>query len=197
MSEIWAIILAAGASTRMKEQKMLLPFKDSSVIETVVKNAYEVVDGNIMVVLGSHRDEIEKQIENLNIETCVNKNYPDGMLSSVICGFDALPERAKAALVFLGDQPQISVSVAKKVVNAWKQSNKGIVIPTFNYRRGHPALIETKYKIEIQKLDHEKGLRSLYRKFTDDILEVECNFPEILWDIDTPEDYKMIINLNQ
>ena len=197
MNDIWAIILAAGASTRMKQQKMLLSYNRSTIIETVINTISGVLKENIVVVLGSHRKEIESKIEHANIKISVNENYLDGMLSSVICGFGTLPANAKAALIFLGDQPQISGDVVKKITEAWLESGKGIVIPTFHRRRGHPALIETKYRTEIENLDPEKGLRSLYQKFTSDILEVECNFPEILRDIDTPDDYKMEINLNQ
>ncbi len=70
-------------------------------------------------------------------------------------------------------------------------------MPMFNGRRGHPALIETRYKTEIESLDPENGLRALAEKFKDDVYEVECNIPEILRDIDTPEDYENEINKNQ
>ncbi len=197
MDEVWAIVLAAGASTRMKKQKMLLPFQNSTIIETVIGNASEAVDKNILVVLGANWEKISAQIEPTGVKTGINKYYMNGMLSSVICGLNILPETAKAVLIFLGDQPQISGQIAKKILEAWTHSGKGIVIPIFNNRRGHPALIETKYKTEIEKLDPNMGLRSLYQKFSDDILEVECNSPEILRDIDTPEDYLMEINLKQ
>jgi molybdenum cofactor cytidylyltransferase len=119
------------------------------------------------------------------------------MLSSVICGFRTLPEEAKAALIFLADQPQIPSPVTDLVIETWQKSGKGIVIPTFNGRRGHPVLIETRYKTEIEKLDPEKGLRVLAEKFKNDVYEVECSIPEILRDIDTPEDYENEINKNR
>lgn len=194
MNEIWAIILAAGASTRMHQQKLLLPFQDKTIIETVIDNAALEVDKNIMIVLGSHREEIVGQIGNRSVNYCVNEDFMDGMLSSVICGYNALPVNAKATLIFLGDQPQIPKQVPKIVIEAWQQNNKGIVIPTYKGKRGHPCLIETKYKYEIEKLDPAKGLRMLSQKFKDDVFEVECNIPEILRDIDTPEEYKMVIN---
>lgn len=194
MDEIWAIVLAAGASTRMKQQKLLLPFNGKSIIETVVENVARSVQSNIMVVLGSHRDEIHRKVGTIPAHFCVNENYLDGMLSSVICGFRALPKSASAALLFLGDQPQIPSKVTDLVVETWRQNNKGIVIPTFNGRRGHPALFDTKYIPEIEKLDSEKGLRALAEKFKNDVLEVECNIPAILRDIDTPEDYRLEIN---
>jgi molybdenum cofactor cytidylyltransferase len=197
MNKIWAIILAAGASTRMNRQKLLLPFNGKTIIETVVENVARSVSSNILVVLGSHREQIRKQIVNYNVKFCVNENYLDGMLSSVICGFRTLPEEAKAALIFLADQPQIPSPVTDLVIETWQKSGKGIVIPTFNGRRGHPVLIETRYKTEIEKLDPEKGLRVLAEKFKNDVYEVECSIPEILRDIDTPEDYENEINKNR
>ncbi len=192
MNEIWAIILAAGASTRMKRQKLLLPYNGKTIIETVVENAARSVNSNILVVLGSHREQIQEQIVNYQVKFCVNENYLNGMLSSAICGFSALPASAKAALIFLGDQPQIPSQVAGLVIETWLQSKKGIIMPTFHGRRGHPVLIETRYKTEIEKLDPNKGLRTLSENFKDDVIEVECDVPEILRDIDTPEEYEEI-----
>lgn len=197
MNEIWAIILAAGASTRMKKQKLLLPFNGKTIIETVVENVRKSVNLNVMIVLGSHREQIREQFVNCNVKFCVNENYLDGMLSSVICGFRALPNEAKAALIFLGDQPQIPSQVTDLITETWQKSGEGIVIPTFNGRRGHPVLIETKYKTEIERLDPQKGLRVLSEKFIDDVFEVECNTPEILRDIDTPEEYQFEISKHQ
>ena len=194
MNEIWAIILAAGASTRMKRQKLLLPFNGKTIIETVVETVASSVGSNIMVVLGSHAEEIKSVIENQKVQFCVNENYLNGMLSSAICGFRALPREAKAALVFLGDQPQIPQLATDLVIEAWMKSKKGIVMPTFNGRRGHPVLIETRYKSEIEKLDPERGLKTLSEKYKDDVFEVECEIPEILRDIDTPEEYQFEIN---
>jgi len=142
--------------------------------------------------LGSHREESQQQCGRKPLHFCVNENYMDGMLSSAICGFRALPASANAALIFLGDQPQIPSQVAGLVIDTWLQSKKGIIMPTFNSRRGHPVLIETRYKTEIEKLDPNKGLRTLSEIFKKDVAEVECDVAEILHDIDTPEEYEEI-----
>jgi molybdenum cofactor cytidylyltransferase len=196
MDNVWAIVLAAGASTRMKKQKLLLPFNGKTIIETVIQNIMPVLGKNILVVLGSHREKISEQINKLPVKTCVNENFTEGMLSSVICGFRALPENAEAALVFLGDQPQIPAEVTRLVLENWKQSDKGIIIPVTRGKRGHPVLIETKYKTEIERLEPDKGLRQLMEIFKNDVMETECSKPEILRDIDTPEDYISEINKN-
>ncbi len=194
MTEIWAIILAAGASTRMKRQKLLLPYNGKTIIETVVENAVQAVGSNVMVVLGSNRKELQAEIKHYPVSCCINENYLSGMLSSVRCGFHALPETAEAALIFLGDQPQIPSSVPQLVSEAWKRSGKRIVMPVYQGRRGHPALIETHFIPEIDRLDPDCGLRQLAQKFPEEIFEVNCSFPEILRDIDTPEEYKSEIN---
>ena len=190
MDNIWAIVLAAGSSSRMGKPKMLLPFQGKTIIETVVLNIKLILNKNILVVLGSNNEEISKQIHKLQVKTCFNNNYPEGMLSSIICGINRLPENVKAFLIFLGDQPQIPDSVARQVINSWKNSKKGIAIPIFNGKRGHPVLIDAKYKTKIQKLDPKQGLRQLMTGNKNDILEVECEYPEILRDIDTPKDYQ-------
>ncbi len=194
MNDITAIVLAAGASTRMKKQKLLLPFNGNTIVETVIKNILPAVQ-SVVVVLGSHRDEIRSRIEKLPVTICVNENYPDGMLSSAICGFRTLPAETRAALIFLGDQPKIPPSVTKQVIEAWRESGKGIVVPTFNGKKGHPVLIEKRFNPDIEKLNPEKGLRQLMIKFENEVHQVECNIPEILRDIDTPEDYRFEINL--
>jgi molybdenum cofactor cytidylyltransferase len=189
INNIWAIVLAAGESKRMKKQKLLLPFKGKTMIESVIENIAPVLNDKILVVLGSHRYEIRQQIHKLPVVFCVNKNYKEGMLSSVISGFRALPGNAEAAIVFLGDQPQIPTGVIKKVVDSWLDTDNGIIIPVFNGKRGHPVMISMKYREDIENLDPKNGLRQLMDKKKKDIVEVECGRPEILRDIDTPEDY--------
>ena len=194
MSETWAIILAAGSSTRMKKQKLLLPFNGITIIETVVENAMQVVGNNVMVVLGANKPEFSAQLTKYEISSCYNENHLDGMLTSAICGFQSLPESAKAALVFLGDQPQIQPAVSKLVIEASEKSEKRIVVPVFQKRRGHPALIDTRFIPEIEILDQNRGLKQLLEKHPEEILEVDCTMQEILRDIDTPEEYITEIN---
>jgi molybdenum cofactor cytidylyltransferase len=112
------------------------------------------------------------------------------MLSSVICGFRALPDNYRAVLVMLGDQPFIGAGIINSVIDAYNRSGKGILMPVFGSRRGHPLLIDRKYRNEIEKLDPGVGLRSLYSKFTDDVYEVKAENETILKDIDTEEDYR-------
>jgi len=189
MGNNWAIILAAGSSTRMGTQKLLLPYRESSIIETVVDNVLASKVDRVLVVLGADHAEVTRALHGKPVDFCNNKAHASGMLSSVLCGFRALPEEANIALVFLGDQPEISPQVTNAVIDAYNEDIRGIVIPVYNHRRGHPLLIDLKYRRDINKLDLEKGLRSLMHLFPEDVLEVEVDHPGILVDIDTREDY--------
>jgi CTP:molybdopterin cytidylyltransferase MocA len=193
--DIWAIILAGGESKRMKSPKMLLPFHDKTIIEKVIGNVIASEVDNIMVVLGAFHDEILYVIKEMPVLTCYNENYKEGMLSSVKCGFRNLPDKIEAVLVFQGDQPMISSGIINKILHSYQYSDKGLVMPVFQNKRGHPLLIDQKYVNEVEKLSNEEGLRSLAEEHSTDVLEVSVNNPEILRDIDTQEDY--IRELNQ
>jgi molybdenum cofactor cytidylyltransferase len=189
MSDIWGIVLAAGESKRMKTQKLLLPFAGKTMIEKVVENIAESSIDKILVVVGSHSDEIIEATAHLRVKHCYNENFQQGMLSSVKCGIKALPQVYDAVMIFLGDQPQIPINVVNLVIETYRRSDKGIVIPTYRKKRGHPLLIDRKYREEIEQLDEQEGLRALSLKYAVDVLEIETNIPEILRDIDTREDY--------
>ena len=194
MSEIWAIILAAGESKRMGSPKMLLPFKGFTMIENVIANVSGSKVDNIMVVLGADRDSIVKLIRTKAVNYCYNENYKDGMLSSVMCGFRNIPIDHSAVLVFQGDQPLITPKAINSVIEVYLSSGKGIVIPVYESKRGHPILIDRKYRNEIQKLNPAEGLRSLALKYSDDVLEVNTDVAGILRDFDTYDEYKNEIN---
>ena len=194
MAEIWAIILAAGESKRMGSPKMLLPFMGITIIENVIANVSGSKVDNIMVVLGADRDSIVKLIRTKAVNYCYNENYKDGMLSSVVCGFRNIPIDHSAVLVFQGDQPLITPKAINSVIEVYLSSGKGIVIPVYESKRGHPILIDRKYRNEIQKLNPAEGLRSLALKYSDDVLEVNTDIAGILRDFDTYDEYKDEIN---
>jgi len=178
----------------MKVPKMLLPYKDKTIIEIVIENIIASGIEKIMVVLGSDKDDIRKVTGNMPITYCYNKNYKEGMLSSVKCGFSKLDEQCEAVLVFLGDQPGIEADIIKNLIKAYRDSDKGIVMPVYNKKRGHPLIIDIKYKEEIVYLDKSATLRDLVHNHAGDVLEIEVKTQSILRDIDTQEDYLNELN---
>jgi molybdenum cofactor cytidylyltransferase len=112
------------------------------------------------------------------------------MLSSIQAGFKALPADADAAVVMLGDQPFLPAKVVDAIIEAYQTSGKGIVIPVFRGRRGHPVLVDLKYRDEVLGLDPADGMRQLMRAHPGDIHEIAVDDANILRDMDTPEDYR-------
>ncbi len=193
-SEIWAIILAAGESKRMKEPKMLLPFHGKTMIEKTITNILNSEVFNTLVVLGSFGNEIHDAISHLPVSVCMNDKFEDGMLSSVQCGLRHIPGSAGAVLIIPGDQPLIEPAVINSVIDAYRRSEKGIVMPVFEGRRGHPLLVDGKYVEEIKGYRKNESLRSLACRHEDDVLEVNVDTPSVLKDFDTREDYLAEIN---
>lgn len=191
------MILAAGESKRMGEPKLLLPFGNKTIIETVIANATSSKADGTLVVLGSGWERIEKKIKKFRVKITVNPNFKTGMLSSVHCGLKALPEDAQAFLVLLGDQPAVSTKVINEIIDAYKRTRKGIVLPVYRNDRGHPVVIDLKYRNEVEQLSPEVGLRSLVYNHPEDIQEVEVKTSSILQDIDNPEDYKKELSKNK
>ena len=191
-----ALILAGGESKRMNSPKMLLPFNGKTIIEKVIDNVVSSSVNQTIVVVGAYNDKIVEKIRDYPITYCYNANYKKGMITSVKCGFRSVPSVCEAVLVFLGDQPLIPPEIPDRLISTYRLQKKGIVIPVYDSRRGHPILISNKYRDEIEKLDENEGLRMLPIKFPDDILEVEINDDSILRDIDTQEDYKNEIDQN-
>jgi molybdenum cofactor cytidylyltransferase len=89
----------------------------------------------------------------------------------------------------LGDQPFLPGRVVDAVVEAYRRNGKGIVVPAFQGRRGHPVLVDLKYRDEVLALDPSDGLRRLMRAHAEDIFEAEVEDANILRDMDVPEDY--------
>ncbi len=195
---IGAVVLAAGESRRMGTQKLLLPFGDTTVVGAVARTARTARVDLVLVVLGSDRDAVRAELERVRTDEpsrqaelafAVNENYPEGMLSSIQAGFRALPADAEAAVVMLGDQPFLAARVVDAVVGAFREGGRGIVVPVFRGRRGHPVLVDLKYREEVLGLDPSDGLRQLMRAHPGDISEVEVGDANVLRDLDTPADY--------
>jgi molybdenum cofactor cytidylyltransferase len=189
MREIWAIILAAGESKRMGRPKMLLTINNRTMLENVIGNVAGSDVDNTLVVIGAERETITELVNKSSVKHCYNDNYKKGMLSSVKCGFRNLPSDYEAVMVFQGDQPLIFPGIINRLIGEYRSSDKGIVIPVYNKKRGHPVLIDRKYRADIEKIDAGEGLRALAYLFSEDVMEVETDDPGILRDFDTYEEY--------
>ena len=188
--DVSGILLAAGLSTRMGEPKQLLPFGESTIVETVVDNMLGAKFDQVIVVVGHRAAEIQKQLGTRSIKTVFNRDYRDGMLTSAQTGIRACKESGAFALMLV-DQPFITSDLINEVIEAYQQTEKGIVLPSYNYKRGHPVIFDHRYAQDILALDTESdGVRTLFKKYGDDIHYVTVDTDDVLRDIDNPEDYE-------
>lgn len=187
---ISAVVLAAGESRRMGVQKLLLPVSGQPMIVRIVDEVLSSPVDEVLVVLRQGERDVARAIGDRRVRFVVNPHEESEMLSSVRCGLTALSPEAVAALIVLGDQPGISREVVAALVQDFQSGSAGIVVPTFGGRRGHPLLLSIRYRQEILSQYDETGLRGLPRAHPADVQEVEVSTPEVLADIDLPEDYR-------
>ena len=188
---ICALVPAAGTSTRMGSPKQLLPFGRKTVLQSVVDTLLEANLDGILVVLGHEADTVRESLVERPLMFRVNSDYREGMFSSILCGFSAMAGSYDAALIALGDQPHIRSNVVRRVASAYQNDNKGIVVPVYRGKRGHPALVDLgRYFSEIQSLTGEQGLKPIMRGHPDDTLEIDVGDEGVLRDIDTPDEYQ-------
>ncbi|MCU4174844.1 nucleotidyltransferase family protein [Marinilabiliaceae bacterium N1Y90] len=172
----------------MKQQKMLLPFSGCSVIENVCKASIFSEVKLTIVVSGSNGTQIQQAIKDLPIQIVHNAEFEKGMLSSVQAGVEEAKEY-DAFFILPGDQPFITSPIFDQLISTYQSSDKGLIVPTFKGKKGHPVLINSSYAEQIMHLDHNIGLRQLFHENQTDIQLLELDSDEILIDIDHPEDY--------
>ena len=144
-----------------------------------------------IVVLGSHKEEVIEELKAYSVDLVENILYEDGMLSSVQAGVSVVDKINEGMIILLGDQPMVSTAIINRLITVFQKTDKGLIIPTFEKKRGHPVLISTKYRNQIKELNPEVGLRELFLTNSEDVLEIEVQSDVILKDIDTPEDYEL------
>lgn len=190
---IAAIILAAGRSSRMGTQKLLLPWAGKTFIEHIVDQVASAGLQPILVVIGGDAAAdvlaIEKVLSGRQIKLVHNPDRDAEMLSSVRCGLKAVPADCEAALIFLGDQPTVRPELIQQLLQSFRTTGRGIVLPKYGDKHGHPALISARYFAEILTEYDGVGLRGLMASHTDDIQEISVSDPNVIADINLPEDY--------
>ncbi len=184
-----AILLAAGESKRMGKPKQLMPFGRSTILEQTIDNLLNSKVSEVIVVLGHKAEEIKQKLATKPLKMALNPVYHQGMSTSIIAGLKLVDERARAIMLALADQPFIDSQVINRLVDEFCDHNKGIVIPTYQSRRGHPIIFAIKYKEELAGLKGDIGGRQIIEHHPDDVLEVAVDSPAINIDIDTTDDY--------
>jgi len=187
---ISAIVLAAGQSKRMGQPKMLLRWGNTTVLGKAIETIQQAGVEDILVITGGAKDKVESIASSYKLRFAHNADYAnDDMLVSIQLGISEQKTQSVAALICLGDQPQVEERSVRLVCESFQRSKSGIVVPSHQMRRGHPWLIAREHWGEVLEMREPKSMRDFLNSHKDEILYVESNSPGILQDIDTPEDY--------
>jgi molybdenum cofactor cytidylyltransferase len=187
---IAAIILAAGKSERMGRPKALLDYGGKSFLAHLIDVLGQTKVDLLRVVLGHRPEEILAEVEIPSAEVVINLEFELGMLSSLQAGIRSLAGLAvEAALVCPVDHPAVTPALVDQLIDAYRSSGRGIVIPVAGERRGHPVLFAACFFGELLRAPLEVGARHLVGSRPEEVFEVQTGDLGVLADIDTPEDY--------
>ena len=186
-TQVSAIILAAGASTRFGSPKQLLDWRGQPLLRHVIMQTLAAPVSEIIVVLGAHAARISPVVQGLPVVLARNPRWQAGLSGSVALGLRALRSPADAALFLLADQPEISAELMARLITAFAESRAPIVAPRVAGRRGNPALFARELFPELMQVQGDQGGRALMQRYQERIQWVAAD-ERALFDIDRPRD---------
>jgi CTP:molybdopterin cytidylyltransferase MocA len=195
---ISGIVLAAGASSRMGQAKAALPL--GSTGETVVSRVVRTLLGggipNLVVVAGAHIDAVRLAMPRHEPRARVieHPGWDRGQLSSLLAGLEVIDgPQLEAAMVTLVDVPMVRPATVAAVIGAWRTSRAPIVRPSVGERHGHPVIFDRAVFEDLRSADPSVGAKAVFNTYRDRIVNLEVEDPGAFEDIDTPEDYRRIL----
>ncbi len=200
------VVLAAGCSTRLGGEKMLLPLAGKPLVCHAVDNLLGAGVDPVVVVVGHRGDEVKQVLGDRPVRVVDNSRYREGQGTSLVAGLGALlegewagrkathPKGGLSAAVFaLADQPLIPPGVVDALVAAYRTNRCPVVYPTYLGRRGNPVLFDHTLFHELLQLQGDTGGREVLLRYQEQALEVPVEAPGILVDVDTSQDYQRLL----
>lgn len=191
---IAAVILAAGASTRMGTPKQLLLYQGQSLLRRVTETAIAAHCSPIFVVLGAYSAQIRCELRDLPVQVVENLEWQRGMGSSIRHGIQALIETSplvEAAILLLCDQPFVSVPTIHQLESVYRSTNNPIIASSYQNTIGVPALFHSTLFLELTGLTQAEGAKKVIQRHINSVVTVE--FPQGAIDLDTPNDYQQFL----
>ena len=186
-----AVVLAAGLSSRMQANKLLMPLWGKPLIRHAVEAVLASRAATVVVVTASDSTGVEDALSGLRVRFAKNSEHAKGISTSIKCGLRALPDDCDGAAILLGDMPLIAPSLIDRLIAAFDPaSGHAIVVPVRYGRRGNPVLWARGFYPEILALEGDAGAKSLMALHQDVVYEVEADDDGPLIDIDTPEAFR-------
>lgn len=188
------VVLAAGKSTRMHgSNKLLAEIEGTPMIRRVVQAALDSKVGEVIVVLGWEEEKIRTALAGLRCRTVVNRKYEEGQSRSIKVGLAEVNPSAPGALILPGDVAMIDARSIDIVIERYELGGYTIVVAAYEGRPGHPILFDKQLFPEIERINEETfGLKAVVKKHEHEVCLVEAGSPNVLKDVDTPEDLKRL-----
>ncbi|MBT8178171.1 MAG: nucleotidyltransferase family protein [Eudoraea sp.] len=191
------IILAAGSATRMGEPKQMLPYKSTTLLGHTITIANTLSLGKPFVVLGANADSILESHQQYQANFVINPTWEQGMGNSLVFGLTAALEaepKLEAVLVLLADQPLVSPSHLLGIIKKYESDAVPVIATKYEHGAGVPAIFNKSLFPELLELKGDYGARKIIRDHLDKAIMVPKKHS--LLDIDTPEDYLQLRNLD-
>jgi molybdenum cofactor cytidylyltransferase len=186
MPSVHVIVLAAGASTRFGSPKQLVRLKGRPLLHLAVSRAVEVAGQAVTVVLGANAADLAPLLRHTPATIVINRDWAEGMGSSVRTGIARLPAAADAALLMLADQPAVTAEDLRRLVATWRRQPQCMVAAHYAGTSGVPAIFPREDFAALGALRGDAGARALLKRGGERLVRVPLQSAAI--DIDTPED---------
>ncbi len=191
MTQVAAILLAAGQSRRMGAFKPLLPFGKKTVIECCIEYLRAGGVETIVVVLGHRAAEVRKRLERARVNFAFNPDPNSEMGASIAAGVSELPSTVPATFIALADHPAVPAKVVSTLLKEWKAGAR-IVVPAWQNRGGHPVLVDLSFRSELLTLSSTGGLKAFFTAHPTELKRVAVDSPFVARDMDTWDDYRAL-----
>jgi molybdenum cofactor cytidylyltransferase len=197
---ITGIILAAGTSSRMgSTNKLLLKYRDHTIIEEVLDQLSSSKVDDILIVTGFENTRIEELLADRitdRVNLIYNENYRLGRAESIKCAIRMIRGKADAALFMVADKPQVTSALINKAIDRFREDRPPMLYVETPQGRGHPVMFSETVFDDLLLLKGDCIGNELVAKYRDDLITVKGETPQI--DIDTDADYhELLENLSR
>jgi molybdenum cofactor cytidylyltransferase len=192
---LYAIVLAAGASTRFGGIKQLVRIDGRPLLHTTVSHAVEIAGAATIVVLGAHAAELAPLLTHTPATVVINRDWREGIGSSIRAGVTRLPAACSGVLLALADQVAVTAQDLQRLVGAWRRQPEYVAASLYSGTVGVPAIFPRSRFRELAELRGDMGARRLLHRNPDRVVRVPMESAAL--DIDTPEDLLSIDSVQQ
>ena len=189
MNSVAGVIIAAGSSSRLGQPKQLVEWDGETLLKRAIRVAQESGTTPLLVVLGAHREEIESRVDFSGTKIVVNRNWEEGMASSIRVGIEGLRENeseAAGVLLMICDQPAVTAEHLHRMVAAFQRNPTSAIASVYAGKRGIPAIFPSDAFDELLALRGDRGARGLLSNLARTVIEIALIDGDL--DIDIPED---------